>query len=229
MKNSNYYSFLILLSIVLFCSHTYAQDSSLFMHYSIFGGAAFPLGDFSSTTANDAGFAHTGLCAMVEADKNISEDVYWASSIALAVNPMDQSSLENYTGVQGGNFLKYNGSNVSTGSYLTAWLMTGVGFELPVSSAVKIYSVEQIGLLISKIPPITGYYVGSSVTETATTGAAFAVGLGAGVIMHDINLSLRYYTGEPFYTSTETTVYGSWNIRADMPVTLLQFMIGYNF
>ena len=137
MKNSNYYSFLILLSIVLFCSHTYAQDSSLFMHYSIFGGAAFPLGDFSSTTANDAGFAHTGLCAMVEADKNISEDVYWASSIALAVNPMDQSSLENYTGVQGGNFLKYNGSNVSTGSYLTAWLMTGVGFEFACSVCSK--------------------------------------------------------------------------------------------
>jgi hypothetical protein len=202
------------------------------MHFSVFGGAAFPLGDFSSTTANDAGFANTKYCAMIEADKNISEDVYWASSISFAVNGFDknslQSSLGNYLAVLIGNNMGFE-SNVWSGHYTTTWIMTGFGFEVPFSPTIKIYSVEQIGLLISTFPDISFVNYNTTGTLTTTTGTAFATELGVGVIIHNINLGLRYYTGEPYYKQTLAFAGSTENVREDFPVTILQFIIGYNF
>jgi hypothetical protein len=78
--------YIFLFSVFVFCGSGYAQKDSSSMHFSIFGGAAFPLSDFSSITQNDAGFARTGYCGMIEADKNIINNVYWASSISFAYN-----------------------------------------------------------------------------------------------------------------------------------------------
>jgi hypothetical protein len=232
MKYSIFYSFLILLSISLFCSRTYAQEDSRLLHFTFFGGAAFPLSDFSSTTANNAGFANTGYCVMIEADKNISKDVYWASSISFAVNGLNKNSLQSSMGtslaILIGNNMGFV-SNVWADNYTTTWIMTGFGFEMPVSSAIKIYSVEQIGLLISTFSDISFSNYNTSGTLTTKAGTAFAAELGAGAIIDNINIGLRYYAGEPYHRQTLTFSGSTEDIREEFPVTIVQFIIGYNF
>jgi hypothetical protein len=244
--------------IILFCCDIYAQEASPVVHFSIFGGAAFPLGEFTRTTEYDAGFANTGYCALVEVDKNINKYLYWLSSVSLAVNGMDQSSMQNLLGNLLPNFNSnlyryYGGTNVSAGQYTTTWAMMGFGYELPLTNAVRIYSVEQIGILMSIYPDISeSYYINQSdnilvpypakagtATLIAGKGTALATELGAGIIINNINLSLRYYTGEPYYKMTTNiseqffpngyTYVNTLKLgRTAMPVTLLQFMIGYN-
>jgi hypothetical protein len=194
---------------------------------------SLPLSDFSSTTVSDAGFANPGFSAMFEADKNINENIYWASSISFTLNHLDkyslQSSLGNNLALLIGNNMGFQ-SNVSAGNYTTTWIMTGFGFELPVLPDVKFYSVEQIGLLISTFPDISFYNYNTSGVITTTTGTAFAAELGAGIIIIDhINIGLRYYTGEPYYKQTLTFSGSTENVKEEFPVTILQFMIGYNF
>ena len=202
------------------------------MHYSIFAGMSLPLSDFSSTTVSDVGFANPGFSAMFEADKNINKNVYWASSISLAVNHLAkyplQSSLGNNLALLIGNNMGFQ-SNVSAGNYTSTWIVTGFGFEILASPAVKIYSVEQIGLLISTFPDISFTNYNTSGVITTTTGTAFAAELGAGIIIIDhINIGLRYYTGEPYYKQTLTFSGSTENVKEEFPVTILQFMIGYN-
>jgi len=232
MRYSAKYSFLILLFISIFGSGLYAQDFPRLMHFSVFAGEVFPLSDYSSTTASNAGYAGSGFCAMVEADKNINENVYWASSVSFAMNNFDkyslQSSLGNNLAVLIGNNMGFV-SNVSAGMYTSTWLMTGFGFEMPVSPVVKIYSVEQIGLLISSFPGISFTNYNTSGTLTPAAGMAFATELGAGVIIRRINLGLRYYTGEPYYKQTLSFSGSTVNVKGEFPVTILQFIIGYNF
>jgi hypothetical protein len=120
-------------------------------------------------------------------------------------------------------------SNVYAQKYVTKWIMTGFGFELPLSHSVKIYSVEQIGLLISIFPYISYSNYNNSGSVTSSTGIAFASELGAGVCVNNINLTIRYYTGEPYYNQAVTFLGSTDNVRKDLPVTLLQIMLGYNF
>ena len=231
MKHFVLYLFLVIISISIFFSISYAQEVNPYMHFSIFGGAAFPVGDFSSTTAIQSGYANTGYCAMIEADKNISQDIYWTSSASLAINEIDQNGIENSSGgIIGGLEMPVN----SSGNYTTTWIMTGFGFELTVSPSIKIYGTGQIGLLISSYPSISASQNGLFITVNSKTGTSFADQLGSGIIINKINLCLRYYAGDPFYkftinSSSENLTFTNNLGRRDFPITLLLFMIGYNF
>ncbi len=172
MKNSIYYYCSVLFLAFIFSNSSFAQENTSQIQYSIYGGAALPQGDFSSTSVKKAGFANTGFCAMIESSNILSESMNWISSFSLAVNSVDEVSMEN----------QLSGITVTTGNYLTSWIMTGIGFQTIASPTVKIYSLGQIGLLLSKLPDITFSSGGQSITQTTNTGTAFAYGFGAGVI-----------------------------------------------
>ena len=220
MKNSIYHFCSFLFLVFIFSNSIFAQENTSPMRFSLYGGAALPQGDFSSTNGNKAGYAKIGFTAMVEGSKILSESVNWTSSIALAINSLDESEMENK--------LSGTGITVSSGNYITTWAMTGVGFETVASPSVKIYGIGQIGLLLSSFPDITLSSGGTSITQTTKMGTAFAYGFGAGVIINKINLGIRYYSGEPEYT--ETASYGGITntFKAKLPATVLQLLLGFN-
>jgi hypothetical protein len=218
MKNLSYYFGMILFLLFTFSNSVFAQDNTNQMRFSLYGGAALPQGDFSSTNGDKAGYAKTGFCVMIEGSKNIAESINWVSSVSLASNSLDESEMES----------KLSGISVSSGNYFTTWAMTGVGFETVASTSVKIYGAGQIGLLLSSFPDITLSSGGTSITQTTKMGTAFAYGFGVGMIINKINIGIRYYTGEPEYT--EKASYGgiSNTYKAKLPATVLQLLIGFN-
>ncbi|MDR3628643.1 MAG: outer membrane beta-barrel protein [Ignavibacteriaceae bacterium] len=221
MKKFSYRIVFILFIIPFIVGPCYAQEVSPLMHFSIFAGGAFPEGDFGSTSGEKAGYAKTGFSAMVQGDKSLSESIYWTSSISLAINSLDESSMRSATGV--------SGMNITTTNYYTTWVMTGVGFETPVSPTVKIYGSAQLGLLVSKFPDVTISYNGISVNQTADMATAFAYGFGAGFWLNNFNLGLRYYTGQPKYKETASYGNNSYSVNEDLPATVLQVMFGIRF
>jgi len=218
MKKLTYYLSIVLFLLFTFSNIVFAQESITPLRFSLYGGAALPQGDFSSTNGDKAGYAKTGFCVMIEGSKNIAESINWVSSVSLASNSLDESEMES----------KLSGISVSSGNYITTWVMTGVGFETVTSPSVKIYGSGQIGLLLSSFPDITLSFGGTSVTQTTEMGTAFAYGFGVGIIINKINIGIRYYTGEPEYT--EKASYGGITntFKAKLPATVLQLLIGFN-
>ncbi len=228
MKCSIYCFFLILFSISLFCSHSYAQEVSPFMHLSIFGGVAFPVGDFGSTTSTNAGFARTGYSAMLQGDKNITEAIYWTSSISVAVNSINNSALESSLDSSLGLKAGYK-VTVNNRGYISTLLMTGLGIETSASNPVQFYGSAQVGVLMSSFPTETISSKAYTANISTNTPFAFAYGFGAGVIYNSINLGVRYFAGEPTYKMV-TTVQSYPTSSVMQPHTkILQLMIGYCF
>jgi hypothetical protein len=188
------------------------------MRFSLYGGASLPQGDFGSTNGDKAGYAKTGFCVMIEGSKNLNESLNWISSVSLALNSLDESEMEN----------KLSGFTVSSGNYITTWVMTGVGFETVASPSVKIYGIGQIGLLLSSFPDIKLSSGGTSITQTTKMGTSFAYGFGAGVIITKINIGIRYYSGEPEYEQTASYGNVTGSAKVKMPATVLQLLIGFN-
>ena len=219
MKNSTYYLVFVLVLVFILSSNICAQENVTSKRLSLYGGAALPQGDFSSTNSDKAGYAKTGFCAMIEVSKFLNESINWTSSISLAINSLDESSLED----------QLSGMTVTSGSYITTWAMTGIGFEKTVSPTVKIYGLGQIGLLLSSFPDIKLSYGGESITQTTKLGTAFAYGFGAGVIINRINIGIRYYSGEPEYEQSASYSGVSGTAKVKMPATILQLLVGFNF
>lgn len=218
MKNSTYYFSFVLFLVFILSNNILAQENISPFHFSLYGGAALPQGDFSSTNGDKAGYAKTGFCAMIEGSKNIAESINWVSSVSLASNSLDESEMES----------KLSGISVSSGNYITTWFMTGIGFETVASPSVKIYGIGQIGLLLSSFPDITLSSGGTSITQTTEMGTAFAYGFGVGVIINKINVGIRYYSGEPEYTETASYAGVTNTFKAKLPATVLQLLIGFN-
>jgi hypothetical protein len=219
MKNYTYFfCSSVLFLVFIFSNSIFAQENTSQMRFSFYGGAALPQGDFSSTSGEKAGYANTGFCVLIEGSKILSESVNWTSSVSLAINSLDESSMEN----------QLSGITVTTDNYITTWVMTGIGFETSASPTVKIYGLGQMGLLLSRFPDITLSYGGESITQTTKTGTAFAYGFGAGVIINKINFGIRYYSGEPEYEQTASYGGVTGTAKVKMPATILQLMLGIN-
>ncbi len=218
MKNLTYYFSFVLFFVFTFSNNIFAQENTSSMRFSLYGGAALPQGDFSSTNGVKAGYAKIGFLGMIEGSKYLSESVNWTSSISLAINSLDESEMEN----------KLSGITVSSGNYITTWAMTGVGFETVASPSVKIYGIGQIGLLLSSFPDITLSSGGTSITQTTKMGTSFAYGFGAGVIINKVNLGIRYYSGEPEYEQTASYGGSTATAKVKMPATILELLIGIN-
>jgi len=226
MKYSVYCLFLILFSISLLCSRSYAQEVSPLVHFSVFIGGAFPEGDLGSITSTNAGYAKAGYSLMLQGDKSIIGGLYWTSSISATLNGINDGALQSAT--QSSLGIK---DNVSTNndSYITGLLMTGLGFETPSWNSVQFYGSAQVGLLVSSFPTETISYKAYTANISTNTPAAFAYGFGAGVVYNSINLGVRYYQGDPKY-KVVTTVQSYPTSSTIQPTTqLLQVMIGYCF
>jgi hypothetical protein len=210
--------FLLLTSVLIFCNNVFSQDTPSNVRFNLFGGAAFPQGDFGSTSGQKAGYASTGYSGMLEGSMVLSDEIILVSSVLVAVNSLDASSIED----------KISPIRVSAGSYFTTWPMAGIGIETAVSPSVKIYGLAQVGLLISSFPDITLSYQGESITQTTKTATAIGLGIGAGFIINKINLGMRYYSAEPEYEQTASYSGVSNTAKVKLPASVLELLIGFN-
>ena len=181
----------------------------------LLGGISSPQSDFSSTSGAKSGYAKSGFCGMLEHVKIVGSNANWVTTVALANNATDESALSNQTGYK-----------VTAGSYTTGWMMTGFGLGSDLSSTSGIYVSGQAGILASSFPDITLSSGSSSVTQTTKMGLAFAYGIGAGVRMNNLNIGLRYYSGEPEYEQTASIGGYTSTAKVKLPTTILMFVIG---
>ncbi len=117
MKKSLYF---ILPVFFIISNLLFAQDNLEPISLSLYAGTALPQGNFGRTDVQKAGFAKTGFCAIIEASKNLEENVNWITSVDLAVNNLNYTEIQN---------LQKSDVKVTAGNYLTTWIMTGIGCE----------------------------------------------------------------------------------------------------
>ena len=185
---------------------------------SLFGGVAFPQGDFGSTSGEEAGFANTGFCIATEAQQTLSSNLIWPSTLLVAFNSFDESSLQKQ--------IEDYGGSISTGNYYTTWIMTGIGYETSINPATKIYFEGQIGLLLSSFPDITFFYETISITQTTKMATAFAYGFGGGIAFNKFNIGMRYYTAKPEYEQSASYGGDVYKAKVSLPASILQLMVG---
>lgn len=220
MNKSSYLLRLGLFLVFMFSNVLFAQEITSPFKFSLYGGASLPTGDFSSTAiAEKSGYATTGFCAMIEGSKEFGETINWISSVSLAINGFDESTLESQLG----------GLSVSADNYITTWIMTGAGLETPLAPMVNFYALAQIGLLVSSVPDITISYGGESITQTTNTGTAFAYGFGAGIKITKLNIGMRYYSGEPEYEQTASYNGVTGTNKIKLPASIIELLVGLNF
>ncbi|HUL42952.1 MAG TPA: hypothetical protein VLY03_01205 [Bacteroidota bacterium] len=159
--------------------------------FGLHAGVSLPTGDFSSTGAS-GGAAGTGYS--FGCDLYVGEDVGWYTSATVAINPVDQSSL-NIPSSVGTDF----------GSWSSIWLMSGMRAATPVSQNVEIYGFGQVGILFGGWPDIHVFYLGETLNESASSSTAVGFGFGAGMSYDDkYSLGFRFYEANPEYSVTAT-------------------------
>ena len=94
MKNLTVVYFcLVLFLVFIFSIRILAQDNAPSIHFSIYGGASLPQGDFGSINGDKAGYAKTGFSAMIEGSKILNESVNLTSTISNSINSIDDSEM----------------------------------------------------------------------------------------------------------------------------------------
>jgi len=210
-------SFLLL--IFLSSTFNYAQNNSLALHYAIYSGYSSPQGKFSSTNDLNNGFATDGYSGTIEASLSSDDFIFWTASLTLSVNRLNAKAVEDLV----------SPIKVSPENYYSYWTMSGLRIELPSSPSVKLYVLVQIGLLMMDIQDVKLTKADVSGTAKSSFSTAFALGMGAGIIIRNINLGIRFLNSEPEITKSGNYYDMPLSSTVTLRTSLLQVVIGYNF
>jgi len=182
--------------------------------FGLHAGLSLPTGDFSSN-GESGGDAGAGYC--FGADMYVGEDVGWYTSATLAINTVDQSKMDIPSSI-GTDF----------GSWSSIWLMSGMRGSTPIGTNTQVYGFGQVGILFGGWPDIHIFYLGQTVSETASSSTALGFGFGAGVTYEDkYSLGMRFYGANPEYTVTISGggISGSAKGKQSTTMVLLNFEI----
>jgi hypothetical protein len=193
-------------------SNTHAAFHTAF---SVFGGVALPVGDFSKK-----GNANTGF--MFGAQYVSSGKIGWLLSGSCSWNKMEFPSL-----------LEENGINSETGDWTSIFVMTGVKLGISDLSDAQLFIAPLVGVLFGTIPEITitlsnrayiddpsygllyGSERGLNVSQSSGSNVAIAYGIALEAIINSkIVLGARYIASNPQYDVKDkiwgqgTTTYG---------------------
>lgn len=221
--------FFLLLTII--ASRTNAQDMKPPVRFGFFGGLAFPVGDFGSTSSSQAGGAKTGFAFGGELGIPISESLAILTSATFAFNALSEEYIKSASG---------SSSSISgtLGSWTTIWPMAGLRFTTSVSPLVGFYAQGQIGLLAGSTPEVNASQSGYKYSAASASSSSFAYGFGVGLMFgKTVSTGLRYSGGQPTYEYkvtatrsgpgfTSTTTY---NAKSDFPAALFQLVVGLTF
>jgi hypothetical protein len=176
--------------------------------FSIFGGAAIPVGDFASETDEEHGFAKTGFTAGVQFVTG--GQIGFLINASYASNPTDLKDI---------NPFPYDAYDIECGSWTSILLLTGLKIGTTNPTGVNFFFAPLIGMNIGMSPKIEAkisdyyyyysgypYYISGSVPITGTetyksaTSTAFAYGATAeAIISGRITIGARYIACKPTY------------------------------
>ena len=195
--------------------------------FSIFAGASFPMGDFASTTSDNAGSAQTGFAGGLQFVTG--GQVGLLISALYASNSIDQSDITGI--VSSGNFRSLNISGVnSAGNWQSIMMLLGLKIGTANATGANFFVAPLVGIDLVKSPDITvsagdnpyvsyvyngnTFYGYVPVTGNLTMQSASATALTYGGMMEfefgHVTLGARYLLCKPkFDISSSGTMTGS--------------------
>ena len=175
--------------------------------FSIFGGAAIPVGDFGDNSISNAnsGLATTGFSLGMEATAPVDETVRIPITFLYASNTMDDQITQN-TGIE-------------VGSYSNIFALIGIQFINQSSSKTRFFLAMQGGALFSTFPDMSY----GSQTISGSSGQSLAYSIGAGLIFNNkVKLDGRLVGGKPEFTISN----GGNSLTGKQPISLAIFSLG---
>jgi len=209
-----------------------AQPPGTPVTFGVFGGFAFPVGDFSSNErGQSSGGASRGYAFGAEVGVPLQGGFSVLGSATLAFNPLSEDYIREYMGLP-----RWSGD---LGTWTTIWPMVGVRYSGSKAHTEEgFYAQVQIGYLLESSPELDVSYSGTRYTAESTSGGAFAYGFGVGATFARIvNVGLRFVISEPMYVwNVEETQSGPgfWVRRGFYyedyhPTTIIQILVGVTF
>ncbi|MBI3005076.1 MAG: hypothetical protein HYY49_06620 [Ignavibacteriales bacterium] len=223
---------LLLLAGLLISRTSMAQDQPTPRKFNIgfFGGLAIPVSDFAAKDYYNvkAGGANLGFAFGAELGVPIAPVLSWWSSAMFSFNGLSEDYIKSAFG---------NSGSVSgnLGTWTTIWPVTGLRFTTVVSPTISLSLSGQVGIVFGTSPDVNATQGGSSTTSPSVSASAFAYGLGAGLIFGErVNVTARYFTGQPSYKLKITTVESGPGFTStyetegtfDIPASIFQLLVG---
>ncbi len=199
--------------LCLFATFALAENSTLTINLDF----PSPVGDFSSTSGDEAGYAQTGFGFGLDYTKQVKNNYHWGVTMLLDANPYDDSDLKK----------EIPSAKVSSTSWSTFWLMMKGGISHKLSDAVEGNGNIFLGLMRSATPEITAETTTQKLILTSANGSSLAYGLGGNIIIKNHwNIGLAYMYGEPEFTMENLD--GSTD-KYKQHTSLVHILIGYRF
>lgn len=235
MKNKFWIFIVTLLFVVNTSCFNYAQNNNSFLHLSILGAYTLPHGYFGLTQRasgmvayrnqsqipeDKSGYADIGYGTSIEISIKVYDNIRWLSTFSYMYNEFLEKYYPNLT---------YSFPLTSEENYNTFWLLTGIAYEMPLCTNVRIYGFGQVGMINANFPKIIYSDDHFSIISVAESDNAFATSLGVGVILYNVNVGMRFYMGETEHKQTSTRSWDevSWTENLAKPKDMLQLILGF--
>lgn len=220
-------SSIISVTFILMMFHSLEAQSKLVFtpEFQVYGGASVPVGNFGSTTEDNAAYAISGYAfgadLMMVSDKNLAV----VGSINYSRNPINGAAM-----------LSTNGWPPDYGmddrSYSSTYMLLGARWNIPVPGPVRPFIMGQGGIAFDVHP---GYVLSDKVESfvySSSTTSSLALSLSAGARVFDsYDLSVRFQQSDPEFESdvSYTWFNGLIIAQGEFPFSTVLVVIGYAF
>ncbi|HVW99001.1 MAG TPA: hypothetical protein VHA52_00955 [Candidatus Babeliaceae bacterium] len=212
---------LLLVAVIVFSSHLYAQDSSGKLSLEVVAGPAVPLGTFASkdtsfkpaSSGEVAGWAKTGVAINVSVDYRVTSKIGVSLLAGWQQNVRDKAPLEKQ--LKGGN---NEGRNIRAVIDKEYWrvgkMMLGGFFETPTSTSGKLDFQSKILIGASKTA-IPGYnysviLLPSNDLSTAAKGGKISL---PWAFCYQVNIGLKYFLSNKLSLLAQLDYFGAMPIH----------------
>jgi hypothetical protein len=167
---------------------------------NIFAGISLPVGDFSSTSGNNPGFAQLGFTGGLEYSMHLCHlyDVGILGSVAL--DGTDEEALRKLT--------TDVSSNTTGGTWVLYGVLLSAGLSGNITPVWDLHGKIYLGLVGGTSPEFNLYNInatGSYTTQKSAWSSALGYGVGCGVTINKFwDCNIRFITAEPEYNTEKT-------------------------
>ncbi|MDK9700013.1 MAG: outer membrane beta-barrel protein [bacterium] len=190
---------LVLSAMLVFTGIALSEQSTLGVNLSL----GIPVGDFASTTNDEAGMALTGVDIGLDYTNPWKENLYWGLLINLGSNAVDKSPIEK----------DLPGAKVTVDYWSHLLLMAKGGRSFKISDNLAAHGEILLGIMRAATPEIKAETSTLIYTQSSGSGSSVAYGFGGNIIYKNrLDLGLKYCYGNPefkleSYTGNKYTIH----------------------
>jgi hypothetical protein len=216
--------FRIIFSALLILLSTNPMDAQVekLNNLNVFAGCSVPIGDFSATTGDHAGFAQLGFAGGIEYSLRLHH-LYEIGILGnVCINGTDEAALRKLT--------TDVSSNTTGGTWFLYGLLLSAGIAEDYTPNFGFHGRLYAGLISGDAAEFNLYNVnatGGYWTQKSVWATAFGYGIGGGVtINNDWDCNIRYITSQPGYTTVVTDGTQTIEKQFKQPSGILTFSLG---